>query len=473
MKKFFFLTLLILTFLSPQNFVFGADTTKYFFSWQDVAGGYKTEVTIIGKDACDKERNSGEYKITSSCYTPSHQADIDSFNKTAGNYPFTWQMDNFISKQTRKGGGSTTIACNLDRSGKIIDLTPAQLASWTNTKLCTDLRGVADPYYFNWLDNTTKLKFEVSFVNKADCEKEQVNKKYTNATACYTPSQQSTINTYNQAQVVDPKKEPNEFNPDYTLLAPIGNVTTIGENTGSKIGDYLNIILLVAIGLCGALAVIMIVIRGIQYMGDESVFGKTEAKHHIMQAIFGLLLALGAYAILNTINPNLVGGSLTFNQVNIELEPGVGVPEGKSLKIKNSSGQIINAGSCSGAKTKTISIFGSRTTVQEDLVAGLLRIDKKWKDKGGESYYKVHTLYGFNCRNIAGTNTKSAHAFGLALDINPQENPFQNTLKTNIPRPEFVQWFKDEGWGWGGNWNGKKDPMHFSKFKGEGGDIDI
>jgi hypothetical protein len=102
---------------------------------------------------------------------------------------------------------------------------------------------------------------------------------------------------------------------DYKLLAPIGNLDVVDKTTG--VGDYLNIVLMIAIGLCGALAVIMIVVRGVQYMGDESVFGKTEAKHHIMQAVLGLILALGAYAILNTINPNLVGGSLTFNSVDI------------------------------------------------------------------------------------------------------------------------------------------------------------
>jgi len=44
------------------------------------------------------------------------------------------------------------------------------------------------------------------------------------------------------------------------------------------------------------------------YMGKDSVFGKVEAKKKIVDAIFGLLLALGAYALLNTINPDLLGG---------------------------------------------------------------------------------------------------------------------------------------------------------------------
>ena len=104
----------------------------------------------------------------------------------------------------------------------------------------------------------------------------------------------------------------------YTLLAPIGEFKVAPKN----IGDYFNTIFLIAIGLCGALAVIMIVIGGIQYMGDESIFGKTEAKSKITSAIFGLLIALGAYALLNTINPDLLGkGGVHIKQVSAEIDP--------------------------------------------------------------------------------------------------------------------------------------------------------
>ena len=89
----------------------------------------------------------------------------------------------------------------------------------------------------------------------------------------------------------------------YKLLAPIGSFTQAPDD----IGSYFNTIIKIAIGLCAVLAVIMIVIGGIQYMGDESIFGKTEAKSQITKAILGLLIALGSYAILNTINPDLLG----------------------------------------------------------------------------------------------------------------------------------------------------------------------
>ena len=110
------------------------------------------------------------------------------------------------------------------------------------------------------------------------------------------------------------------FNPDYTLLAPIGNLTVI-NTTKTTFGDYLNVILKIAIGACGALAVIMIVINGIMMMGSESVFGRVEAKSKITAAIGGLLLALGAWVILNTINPDLVGGKINIQGVTVTLTP--------------------------------------------------------------------------------------------------------------------------------------------------------
>lgn len=306
---------------TKQNPPTPTDNTKYYFTWQDIAGGFKIEREVIGKDACEAERNSGQYKITTPCSTTSQKTQNDAFNKTAGLFQFTWKMDNFITKASLSGGGTTSAECELNKAGKTSSITPAELKNWTLTKSCLNLTGV-DAYYFTWQENNDSLKSEVAFTNKSDCEKERVNTKYKNATACYTPSKQDEINIYNKALIVDPQTQPKKFYSDYTLLAPVGNLEKIGSDSNTKIGDYMNILLLIAIGLCGALAVIMIVIRGVQYMGEESVFGKTEAKQQIMQAIIGLLLALGAYAILNTISPKLVGGSLNFNSVNIVLTSG-------------------------------------------------------------------------------------------------------------------------------------------------------
>lgn len=105
----------------------------------------------------------------------------------------------------------------------------------------------------------------------------------------------------------------------YTLLAPIGNLKKIDKSF--SIGDYLNEIFKISIGLAGALAVVIIVIQGVLYMGSESVFGKTKAKERIIMAIGGLVLALGSFVLLNTINPDLIGSGISIKSVIIEISP--------------------------------------------------------------------------------------------------------------------------------------------------------
>lgn len=119
---------------------------------------------------------------------------------------------------------------------------------------------------------------------------------------------------------IDAKEEQGPvIDTTYKLLAPIGELKEVKSSSG--IGDYLNIMFKIAIGLCGALAVIMIVIGGIQYMGTESIFGKTEAKGRILSAILGLFIALGAYAILMTINPALTGKEgVIVDQVTADID---------------------------------------------------------------------------------------------------------------------------------------------------------
>ena len=50
----------------------------------------------------------------------------------------------------------------------------------------------------------------------------------------------------------------------------------------------------------------MIVIGGVQYTTSYGSSGKGEAKARILNAVLGLLLVLGAWVILYTINPDLV-----------------------------------------------------------------------------------------------------------------------------------------------------------------------
>lgn len=93
----------------------------------------------------------------------------------------------------------------------------------------------------------------------------------------------------------------------YRLLAPVGGLTECLTLTA-----YLSGVFYITIGIAGVLAVVMIVICGIQMMMSGSVAGKSAAKECIWNALFGLLIALGAYAILYTINPELLRNDIAL-----------------------------------------------------------------------------------------------------------------------------------------------------------------
>jgi hypothetical protein len=92
---------------------------------------------------------------------------------------------------------------------------------------------------------------------------------------------------------------------------------------------------------------------------------------------------------------------------------------------------------------------------------------------------------GFNCRPVVTArgplSSWSQHAYGLAVDINPIQNPYvasDGYVRNNHARPYRDRWlrrpgmihagdavvraFAAVGWGWGGSWKGAKDYMHFS-----------
>jgi hypothetical protein len=86
----------------------------------------------------------------------------------------------------------------------------------------------------------------------------------------------------------------------------------------------------------------------------------------------------------------------------------------------------------------------------------------------------------FVCRPTRGQTTWSAHAYGLAVDLNPFCNPYINGNlvipalasayldRTNhrpgmvLPGDRTVGAFAAIGWSWGGSWNVPKDWMHFT-----------
>ena len=120
---------------------------------------------------------------------------------------------------------------------------------------------------------------------------------------------------------------------------------------------------------------------------------------------------------------------------------------------------------------RRITLGDATIVVHAGAVASIKRIEARWRAHGGNAAYAIRTADtgAYNCRRATGSPSWSKHAWGVAVDVNWQTNPFGSRLVTDMP-DWFVRLWLDEGWGWGGNWRGKKDAMHFSKFENEGGD---
>ena len=84
----------------------------------------------------------------------------------------------------------------------------------------------------------------------------------------------------------------------------------------------------------------------------------------------------------------------------------------------------------------------------------------------------------FNYRKITGGKILSMHSLGLAIDINPIENPYikgdsifpkkakinrKNSKGVILKNSECYKIFISRGWKWGGDWKSLKDYQHFEK----------
>jgi hypothetical protein len=69
------------------------------------------------------------------------------------------------------------------------------------------------------------------------------------------------------------------------------------------------------IGAAVALAILFIILGGVQYMTTDAIFAKEEGRKRIQAAVAGLLIALSSWLILFTINPKIFENSLGLSNL--------------------------------------------------------------------------------------------------------------------------------------------------------------
>ncbi|PCJ19611.1 MAG: hypothetical protein COB02_07650 [Candidatus Cloacimonadota bacterium] len=100
--------------------------------------------------------------------------------------------------------------------------------------------------------------------------------------------------------------------------------------------------------------------------------------------------------------------------------------------------------------------------------------DKHWCDNLS---MRLNNSTCFNYRTIAGKTKLSTHALGMAIDINPMQNPYIckktilpkngsyqiNQIGTFSNNNKAIKIFENRGFFWGGNFSTMKDYHHFEK----------
>jgi hypothetical protein len=254
----------------------------------------------------------------------------------------------------------------------------------------------------------------------------------------------------------------------YTLLAPIGNLTCIDTSgqdpkcAEGSIGGYFNLFFKLGLGLCAVLAVIMIIINAIKYMGGDSVFNKEEGKHGMTAALFGLLIALGSYALLNTINPDLLGGNgLTVDPAIIELdeEPILSDPANipRGAAIAQCGGGIV--------EWNGFNVCADIKTNLEGMITAANAANIRITGSGYRTRAQQQALYDKHCKNgppsckpPTAPPGQSMHESGKAFDLkcdgilinvktSPNTKKCFDWLKTNASRWGFKN-LASENWHW-------------------------
>lgn len=108
---------------------------------------------------------------------------------------------------------------------------------------------------------------------------------------------------------------------------------------------------------------------------------------------------------------------------------------------------------------------GGRVMVKTAAVPAFRALDELLRKHNYKT--RAHDTGGYNCRRTTNETGYSLHAYGIAIDINWQSNPYGPRLITNMPAAMIADITNlrtnsgDKVFRWGGSYKGNKDAMHF------------
>ncbi len=114
-----------------------------------------------------------------------------------------------------------------------------------------------------------------------------------------------------------PVAAPTDTSTGFKPLTDLAIFEQFGNS--QSLPNVLNNIYKICIGLAAVIAVLQLMRAGLMYMGGDSITEKKDARHLIVQTLYGLLLVLSPAIVFGLINPKILSLQIgNLNQLNIQ-----------------------------------------------------------------------------------------------------------------------------------------------------------
>ena len=207
----------------------------------------------------------------------------------------------------------------------------------------------------------------------------------------------------------------------YRLLSPLPNLSfvfdpdlcrdyvaenkTLPPGTICDINQFINYIMKLLIGLAGVMLVLRIMFEGYQYLVTDVPALKSGAKNSIVESALGLVLALSAYLILNTINPQLVSNGVQLNDVAAGVE---------IVNLPDAGDGTIDSNFNGGKGT-----YSTDDTVSPEVI----KVTEKLKAGWQIDYFKVYTNDRMLIAIKNGAQTDTSNVISISHGLNGFATP--------------------------------------------------